>query len=296
MSLPLSGKVAIVTGSSRNIGAAIVKRLAADGASVVINYNGSQAAANELAEQINAEGKGKAVAIQADVSSTAEGNRLIEETLKAFGQLDILVLNAGLMNNHPLDAIDEKMFDDHFTVNVKVPLFMVKTASKHMKAGASLSLHVLFPSLTHTVSGGRVFFFSSATTKFSGVPPNYLIYTATKGAVEQMTRVLAKDLGARGINVNSIAPGPVDTDLFRNGKSEQLIQFFANLHPQKRIPQPDEISPIVAFLSRDEAGWVNGQTIFVNGVGRFTALADILLLTTILGLCCIEHRKHGFEL
>jgi 3-oxoacyl-[acyl-carrier protein] reductase len=111
-----------------------------------------------------------------------------------------------------------------------------------------------------------VFFISSATTKFSGVPPNYLIYTATKGAVEQMTRVLAKDLGARGINVNAIAPGPVDTELFRAGKSEELISFFANLHPQKRIPEPDEISPIVAFLSRDEAGWINGQTIFVNGV------------------------------
>lgn len=247
MSLPLSGKVALVTGSSRNIGAAIAKRLADDGASVVINYNGSEAAANELVEKINEEGNGKAVAIKADMSSLADGTRLIEETVQHFGQLDILVLNAGYMNNKPLDAIDEKLFDDTFNVNVKVPLFMVKTASKYLKAG------------------GRVFFVSSATTLFSGVPPNYLIYTATKGAVEQMTRVLAKDLGAKGVNVNAIAPGPVDTDLFRAGKSEQLIQFFANLHPQKRIPQAEEIAPIVAFLSREEAGWVNGQTIYVNG-------------------------------
>ena len=98
------------------------------------------------------------------------------------------------------------------------------------------------------------------------MPPNYVVYTATKGAVEQMTRVLAKDLGAKGINVNCIAPGPVDTELFRHGKPDQVIKFFENAHPQKRVPQPDEISPIVAFLSREEAGWVNGQTIFVNGV------------------------------
>lgn len=139
--------------------------------------------------------------------------------------------------------------------------------------------------------GGRVFFFSSATTKFSGVPPNYLIYTATKGAVEQMTRVLAKDLGAKGINVNSIAPGPTDTDLFRAGKSEQLIQFFANLHPQKRIPQPDEIAPIVAFLSRDEAGWINGQTIYINGVSKPSFSGEFKLTQNPPGLRCIAQKR-----
>jgi 3-oxoacyl-[acyl-carrier protein] reductase len=139
MSLPLSGKVAIVTGSSRNIGAAIVKRLAADGASVVVNYNGSEGAANELVEQINTEGNGQAIALKGDMSSVADANKLVEETVKHFGKLDIVVLNAGLMNNKPLDSIDEKLFDDTFNINVKVPLFMVKTASKHMKAGSSLS-------------------------------------------------------------------------------------------------------------------------------------------------------------
>lgn len=136
-SLPLSGKVALITGSSRNIGAAVAKRLADDGASVVINYVGNEAAANELVEKITEEGKGKAVAIKADMSSLAEGTKLIEETVQHYGRLDILVLNAGLMGNKPLDAITEKDFDDHFTVNVKVPLFMVKTASKHLKAGMS---------------------------------------------------------------------------------------------------------------------------------------------------------------
>ena len=115
-------------------------------------------------------------------------------------------------------------------------------------------------------------FFSTSITKFSIAPPNYVLYAASKGAVEQMTRVLAKDLGAKGITVNSIAPGPTDTDLFRNGKSEQLIQYFRNLHPMKRIGEVDEVAPIVAFLSREEAGWVNGQTHFVNGVSCSVSL------------------------
>ena len=145
MSLPLAGKVAVITGSSRNIGAAIAQRLADDGASVVINYNGSQGAAEELAQKINKEGKGKAITIQADVSSLDDGNRLIEQTVQEFGRLDILVLNAGMMNNTPLDAITEKHFDDHFNINVKVPLFMVKAASKHLKAGASRRYMQSFP-------------------------------------------------------------------------------------------------------------------------------------------------------
>ena len=120
--------------------------------------------------------------------------------------------------------------------------------------------------------GGRVFFFSTSITKFSVAPPNYVLYAASKGAVEQMVRILAKDLGSRGITVNAIAPGPTDTDLFRNGKSEQLIQYFRNLHPMKRIGEVDEIAPIVAFLSREEAGWVNGQTHFVNGVSCLVGL------------------------
>lgn len=135
MALPLSGKVAIVTGSSRGIGASIAKRLASDGASVVINYFGNAGAANEVVQQIESEGKGAAVAIRADLSSTTEGTRLIDETIQRFGKLDILVLNAGLMRNNPLEALDEQTFDEHFNINVKVPLFMVKEAAKHLKSG-----------------------------------------------------------------------------------------------------------------------------------------------------------------
>lgn len=120
--------------------------------------------------------------------------------------------------------------------------------------------------LTFIVLGGRIIFFSTSLTHASAVPPNYLIYTATKGAVEQMTRILAKEYGAKGITVNCVAPGPIDTELFRNGKSDAVVKAIENVHPAKRIGQPDEVSPVVAFLVSDAASWVNGQNLMVNGV------------------------------
>ncbi|KIP05290.1 hypothetical protein PHLGIDRAFT_119941 [Phlebiopsis gigantea 11061_1 CR5-6] len=247
MSLPLTGKVALVTGSSRSIGAAIVKRLAVDGASVVVNYVNAAEAAQRLVDSINAEGHGTAVAIKADVSSVAAGRMLVEDTVSRFGRLDVLVLNAGYVEMQDLEHLTEDEFDRHVTVNAKVPLFMVQAAAKRLQ------------------EGGRVVFLSSSTTKFSGVFPAGLAYTAAKGAVEQMTRVLAKDLGARGITVNAVAPGSVETEMLHKGKSPEVVTQLANLNPQKRIPEASEIAPIIAFLAREEAGWVNGQTIFVNG-------------------------------
>lgn len=138
MALPLSGKVALVTGSSRSIGAAVAKRLAADGASVVINYVSTADAAQKLAEEINAEGRGKAITIQADISSVVEGNRIVEETVQRLGQLDILVLNAGYSESQTLESLTEAEYDKQFLINVKVPLFMVQTATKHLKAGTCL--------------------------------------------------------------------------------------------------------------------------------------------------------------
>ncbi|KZT25425.1 NAD(P)-binding protein [Neolentinus lepideus HHB14362 ss-1] len=245
--MSLAGRVAIVTGSSRSIGASIAKRLAKDGASVVVNYVSNSAAADEVIGEINSKGPGKAIGVKADVSSIAGAQSLLDATMKHFGKLDILVLNAGIMASKVLAETDEKNFDDHFNINVKGPLFLTKAAA---------------PLLT---AGGRVIFFSSTLTKASGVLPNALAYVASKAAVEQISRVLAKDLGARGITVNTISPGPVDTPLFREGKTEQQIQFISNLNPSKRLGQPDEISPIVAFLSSSEAGWINGQNILVNG-------------------------------
>lgn len=280
MSLPLAGKVAIITGSSRNIGASIARRLARDGASVVVNYKAGAGAAQEVVDAIHAEGHGKAVALQGDMAVLADAQRLVEEGVKAFGtgKLDILCLNAGLMGSAVLADITEQDFEDHFTINVKVPLFMTKAAAQYMGPGESSSYSCSVPRwCTDNVyaTGGRVFFFSTSLTKFSLTTPNYLLYAASKGAVEQTVRVLAKDLGARGITVNAIAPGPTDTDLFRNGKNEQLIQFIRNFHPQKRIAEVDEVAPIVAFLSREEAGWINGQTHFVNGVSRAQACSAV---------------------
>ncbi|EPQ50952.1 NAD P-binding protein [Gloeophyllum trabeum ATCC 11539] len=245
--MSLAGRVAIVTGSSRSIGASIAKRLGKDGASVVVNYVSNSAAADEVVNEINSKGPGKAISVKADVSSIAGAKTLLDETLQKFGKLDILVLNAGIMGAKVLAQTEEKDFDDHININVKGPLFLTKLAA---------------PSLT---AGGRVIFFSTTLTKASAVLPNALVYVASKGAVEQVSRVLAKDLGARGITVNTVSPGPVDTPLFRDGKTEQQIQFIANLNPQKRLGQPDEIAPIVAFLSSEEAGWINGQNILVNG-------------------------------
>ncbi|ESK96614.1 short-chain dehydrogenase reductase sdr [Moniliophthora roreri MCA 2997] len=247
MSSPLSGKVAIVTGSSRSIGASIAKRLAKDGATVVINYVSNADAANEVVNDINSKGPGKAVSIRADVSSVEGGKKLLDETVKQLGKVDILVLNAGIMGSKVLADVDEQFYDDHMNINVKGPLFLTKAAAP------------LLP------SGGRVIFFSTSLTKASAVLPNALVYVASKAAIEQLSRVLAKDLGGRGITVNTVSPGPVDTPLFRAGKPEQVIQFIANQNPSKRLGQPDDIAPIVAFLSGPEAGWINGQNILVNG-------------------------------
>lgn len=247
MSTSLDGKVAVVTGSSRSIGAAIAQLLAEAGANVIVNYVSNTAAADELVNTINSRGKGKAVGIKADVSLIAGGNHLLEETVKTFGKLDILVLNAGIMGSRVLKDVDEQMFDSHIQSNVKGPLFLTKAAAPLLPAG------------------GRIIFFSSSLTKASTVLPNALVYVASKGAIEQISRVLAKDLGSRGITVNTISPGPVDTPLFREGKTQQQIQFIAGLNPQNRLGLPEEIAPAVAFLASPAAGWINGQNILVNG-------------------------------
>jgi len=247
MSFPLSGKVALITGSSRSIGAAIAQRLADDGASVVINYVSNKSIAGQLVNTINSKHPNAAVAIQADVSSVASCKDLLEKTIRALGKIDILVLNAGIMGSRVLADVDEQFFDNHFQVNVKGPLFLVQAAAPLMPAG------------------GRVIFLSTSITRASTVLPNSLIYAASKGAVEQFTRVLAKDLGTRGITVNCVSPGPTDTDLFREGKTDQQMQFIANLNPQRRIPRAEEIAPAVAFLASPDASWINGQNLPVNG-------------------------------
>ncbi|KAF8157828.1 hypothetical protein B0H34DRAFT_706289 [Crassisporium funariophilum] len=244
----LLGKTAVVTGSSRSIGAAVALCLGEHGANVVVNYIHDVKAADEIVQSIRSQGKGGAIAVQADASTLEGGKHLLEEAVKTFGKVDILVLNASIMGSKTLGEIDETFYDSHFDTNVKAPLFMAQAAAP------------LLPS-----PGGRIIFFSSSMTAASTVTPNALCYLATKGAIEQIARVLAKDLGVRGITVNTISPGPVDTPLFREGKSQSVIDSIMKLNPSRRLGEPEDVAPLVAFLASQAAQWINGQNIRVNG-------------------------------
>ncbi|KAI5839198.1 hypothetical protein DFP73DRAFT_561846 [Morchella snyderi] len=242
--MSLTGKVALVTGASKGIGKSIVENLHASGASVVINYSRDSAPADALVSKF---GAATSHAIRADVSSVAECKRLVDETVTKFGKIDILVLNAGVLPMKDLAGTTEEDFDRTFGVNVKGPYFLTQVAVPHIP------------------DGGRIIFFSSTLTVATTVTPNYLLYTATKGAIEQMTRVLAKDLGKRAITVNAVSPGPTGTDLFYHGKPEAVVKMIAGFSPMNRIGTPEEIARVVAFLAGPEAGWVNGQNLRANG-------------------------------
>ncbi|TRM62373.1 hypothetical protein BD626DRAFT_458803 [Schizophyllum amplum] len=250
MATSLAQKVAIVTGSSRSIGASIAKAFAAQGAYVIVNYANSRGSADEVVDWITQNTAGKAKAVQADMSSLAGGQTLLDAAVKEWGKIDVLVLNAATMGAATLENVTEELYDEHFTTNVKVPLFMAQSALKHMPK-----------------PGGRLIFFSTSLCQATAFNPDVLSYVATKGAIEQITRALAKDpaVGAAGITVNTIAPGPTDTTLFRKGKPQGVIDMLAGLHPTKKLGQPDEIAPMVAFLASPAAQWMNGQTIRVNG-------------------------------
>lgn len=240
----LKGKVALVTGASRGIGRAIAERLAKFGASVAVNYASNSDEAQKTVAQIKANG-GNAFAIRADVSRVPEIVRMFDETLAHFGKLDILVNNAGIMFIKSLAATTETDFDRIFDINVKGVYFACQQAAKRL------------------ADGGRIINLSSSTT--ARLLPDYSAYVATKGAVEQMTRSFAKELGARGITVNAISPGPTETELFMTGKTPQQIEFFAKQSAFGRLGQPLEIADAVAFLASDASRWISGQNIRVNG-------------------------------
>ncbi|RPA92216.1 NAD(P)-binding protein [Choiromyces venosus 120613-1] len=242
--MSLTNKVALITGATKGIGKSIAQHLSAQGATVVLNYNHDTAAANSLLSNLPATATHL---IQADVSSITACQSLINETIQKFSRIDILILNAGILPNKDLAGTTEEDFDRCFGVNVKGPYFLAQAAVPHMSAG------------------GRVIFFSSSLTAASSVAPGYLLYLSTKGAIEQMTRVLAKDLGRRGITVNCVSPGPTGTELFYAGKSQAVVDTIASLTPANRIGRPEEIADVVGFLAGEGSAWVNGQNIRVNG-------------------------------
>jgi 3-oxoacyl-[acyl-carrier protein] reductase len=244
MSNILKGKVALITGASRGIGRAIAERLSRDGAAVVVNYARNADAAGDVVAEIEAAG-GQAFAVQADVGRVSEVVRLFDETIAHFGKLDILVNNAGIMCNKPISAVTEEEFDRVFAVNVKGTFFACQQAA------------------TRLAEGGRIINFSSTTTVM--MLPTYGAYVASKSAVEQLSRSLAKELGPRGITVNVVSPGPTDTELFNAGKTEEQRQRLAQASAFGRVGQPPEIAEVVAFLASDAANWVTGQNIRVNG-------------------------------
>ena len=243
----LTDKVAVVTGASKGIGAGIAKQLAAEGAAVVVNYASSKEDADQVVDQITKRG-GKAIAVQADVAKRKDIERLFAETKRAFNRLDILVNNSGVYQFAPLEAVTEEEFHREFNINVLGLLLATQEAVKHFGA-----------------EGGSVINISSAATALT--PPTSAIYTGTKGAVDAITRVLAKELGPRKIRVNSVNPGGVETEGFHAGGfagSDFEKQMIAQT-PLGRLGQPGDVAPVVSFLASSDAAWVTGEVIYVAG-------------------------------
>ena len=243
----LTGKVAIVTGASKGIGAGIAKGLGAAGAAVVVNYASSKEGADRVVAEIKSKG-GKALAVQGDVSKAADVKRLFEETKKSFGSLDVLVNNAGVFEFGPLEAVTEAEFHREFNTNVLGPILTIQEALKHFgpKGGSVINIS--------SVSGANPV-------------PNSAVYSATKGAVDSITRGLAKELGSRNIRVNAIAPGGVETEgTHRVGiiGSDFEKQIVAGT-PLGRFGQPEDISRVAVFLASDDSGWLTGERITASG-------------------------------
>jgi 3-oxoacyl-[acyl-carrier protein] reductase len=243
----LEGKVAVVTGASKGIGAGIAKQLAAEGAAVVVNYSSSREGADRAVAEIAAAG-GKALAVQADVSKKEDIVRLFAETKKAFGTLDILVNNAGVYAFTPLEDITEEHFHRHFNLNVLGTLLTTQEAVKHFGA-----------------KGGSVINLSSVVSTL-GIP-GAAVYSATKGAVNTLTLVLAKEQGPKKIRVNAVAPGMVETEgTVAGGMTEGDFRKETEAKtPVGRIGQPKDIATAVAYLASDDASWVSGETWFISG-------------------------------
>ncbi|OAJ59486.1 SDR family oxidoreductase [Paraburkholderia ginsengiterrae] len=239
-----NAQIAIVTGASRGIDAAVARRLAKEGFAVAINYASSSAEADALAAEITSAG-GRALAVKADVSNAGDVRRMFETVEQQLGKVDVLVNNAGVLKTMPLADTSDALYDQTFDINVRGTFNTLREAAARLN------------------NGGRIVNFSSTVLALK--LPGYAIYSATKAAVEAFTQVFAKELRGRNITVNAVAPGPIATALFFDGKTEEQIETFAKMPPLQRLGQPDDIASVVAFLAGPDAGWVNGQILRANG-------------------------------
>lgn len=237
-------KSAIVTGASRGIGRAVAKRLARDGFAVVVNYVSNAAEAEGAVEEIKNNG-GEAVAIKADVGNPADVEQLFAETLKKFGSVDVVVNNSGIMPLSPIGKGDVAAFDKVIATNLRGTFLVFSRAAQHIS------------------SGGRIIAFSSSVLAKSF--PSYGPYIASKAGVEGLVHVLANELRGRNVTVNAIAPGPIATDLFLAGKSENQIAELTKMSPLERMGQTEDIANVVSFLSGPDGGWINSQVLRANG-------------------------------
>lgn len=237
-------RTAIVTGASRGIGAAVAKRLAKDGFAVVVNYVSNATEAEQAVAEIRKNG-GEAVAIRADVGNPADVEKLFAETLKKFGSVDVVVNNSGIMPLSLIGKGDVEAFDKVIATNLRGTFLVFAQAARHISAG------------------GRIIAFSSSVLAKSF--PSYGPYIASKAGVEGLVHVLANELRGRNVTVNAVAPGPIATELFLNGKSESQIAEFTKMAPLERMGQPEDIANVVSFLAGPDGGWINSQVLRANG-------------------------------
>ena len=237
-------RVAIVTGASHGIGAAVAERLARDGLAVVINYARGADEARQLVARIEANG-GTASAVQANVSDVSAVKALFDASEQVHGGIDVLVNNAGIMKLSPIAKTDDEAFDAHIAVNLKGVFNCLREAGQRMR------------------DGGRVISFSSSVVGL--YQPTYGIYAATKAGVEAMTHIFSKEMRGRRISVNAVAPGPTDTPLFTDGKSSEQIEGIAKMNPFERLGEPVDIANAISFLAGPDGAWVNGQVLRLNG-------------------------------
>ena len=243
---PLSGKAALVTGSARNLGRAYAVGLAAHGADVAVHYHdaGDRADAEETARQVRAQGT-RSVLVNGDLCELAVIRRMFDETTKALGRIDIVINSAGAIVKKPIAEVTEQEFDRAFCVNAKGTFFTMQEAAKRIE------------------DNGRII--NIGTSLLSSVTPSYSVYAGSKAPMEPFTRALAREIGSRGVTVNVIAPGPIDTPFYHAVETPETVAYATNLSVARRLGRTDDIVPLVQFLASPGAQWITAQTIFING-------------------------------